>query len=958
MSDNIPPIGIDLGTTYSCVGIMLNGKVEIIPNDMGEKLTPSIISFLKKGNIIGEYANDQLIKNPKNTIYNVKRFIGRQYNDPEIKEDLSLYSFEIENINNIPKIIINIDKKRKEYLPEQISAMILSKLKSNVSKFINKEIKDAIITVPAYFNDNQRQATKQAGQIAQLNVLRIINEPTAAAIGFGLHKKLKENEKILVFDLGGGTFDVSLLELSDDMFEVIGTKGDTHLGGEDFDNKLVDFCIKKFNEVNYNINIKNEPSAMRRLKNACEKCKRELSFSLESTIDIDYLINRKSFYCKILRNDFEELCKELFDKCFDIVKSLLLETNTDKKSIKEIVLVGGSTRIPKIVEMIKELFDMKEPNKNINPDEIVAYGASIYAAIIKKIDDVEDLDFILFDVNPMSLGIGSINNKMSFVIPKYQKIPIKVTKTYYTTYDNQTSIKFPVYEGENKNTQFNHLLGCFKIYDIPINKKGEVSFDVTFEIDVNSILTVTAIEKSMKLSQKIVIVDGIANLSKNEIEKYIKECEILRKQEITNEDLKKIGNIKLKIYYLENKLKEKFINKNEKISYINNLIEYLSKYLYSINISELNNDTVLEKTNIYLKKLLNNYKLLLYEYNISFEQKQNIISKIRKIFKTIYSNKIQCLVGFIHILESQKEIYYSLKTFLMRLYFNEGLNNYNNKKYLIAKYFFLETQNFFQNKEDLVNFKDLHDEYNDIITSTVFYLKRIKVNQLMEIAFTYYKQAIYESETLDVKLIYTALDKYREAFKEISSSENLIDIEYEAKCLSQIIIIQYTILKTKELDTIYNLGMQCLNLANSLYSTNINNKEWYINVKEIIQEISKKKKISEKNNEEFKEQLKKEKPEIFEEIDREYSKSPIQFIKFILKKYPYKNYDSNLNIEKDYNTNPYELLKKLTSKYHPDRYKNKTIEEKEFYTIINYISALLNNIYSFNCSFNTPSQNI
>ncbi len=365
MSYNIPPIGIDLGTTYSCVGIMLNGKVEIVPNEMGEKLTPSIISFLKNGNIIGETAQDQLIKNPKNTIYNIKRFIGRHYNDPEIKEDLLLYPFEISNINNIPKIIVNINNNKKEFLPEQISAMILSKLKDNVSSFIKKEIKDAIITVPAYFNDNQRQATKQAGEIAKLNVLRIINEPTAAAIGYGLDKKLKNNEKVLVFDLGGGTFDVSLLELSEDTFEVIGTKGDTHLGGEDFDNLLVDFCIEQFNEDNYNmnINIKKDPIAMRRLKNACEKCKRNLSFTDESQIDIDSLINRKNFYINILRTDLEKLCKPLFKKCFDIVNSLLIETKTDKKEIKEILLVGGSTKIPKIQKMMKELFK-KEPNKN------------------------------------------------------------------------------------------------------------------------------------------------------------------------------------------------------------------------------------------------------------------------------------------------------------------------------------------------------------------------------------------------------------------------------------------------------------------------------------------------------------------------------------------------------------------------------------------------------------------
>ena len=943
-----PPIGIDLGTTYSCVGVMLNGKVEIIPNELGERLTPSIVSFVDNGNFIGEVAKDQLIKNPKNTIHNVKRFIGRQYNDPEIKNDLSLYSFEISNVNNIPKIIININNEKKEFLPEQISGLILSKLKDDVSKFLKKEIKDAIITVPAYFNDNQRQATKNAGKIANLNILRIINEPTAAAIGFGLDKKLKNNEKVLVFDLGGGTFDVSLLELSDDIFEVIGTKGDSHLGGEDFDNLLVNHCIEHFkeNNNNLNINIENDPVAMRRLKNACEKCKRDLSNSLESNIDIDSLINRINFSIKILRSDFENLCETLFNKCFDIVNSLLLETKTDKNSIKEIILVGGSTKIPKIREKIKNLFNMKEPNKTINPDELVAYGASVYAAILNKTDDVEDLDFILFDVNPMSLGIGSINNKMSFVIPKYQKIPIKVNKTYYTTYDYQKSIKFPIYEGENKNTEFNHLLGCFKIFDIPVKKKGEVSFDVSFEIDVNSILTVTAVEKSTKLSQKIVIVDGIANLNKNDIEKYKKDCQILRSQEIKNVDLEKIGNIKLKIYYLESKLQSNINNKKDNISSLKRLIEFLLNYLNSINIADLNNETIFEKTNIYFKKLLYYYNILLNENVISKDDKNDIISKIKDLFKILYSNQIQCLLGLIKILESQKEIYYSLKIFLMRLYYNEGFKKYEKREYKIAKYYLLESQNFFHNTDNLIQFNDIYDEYKDIFESTKFYLKRIKINQLMKIAYTYYKNAIFESENLDMALIYISLDKYREILKEIYEQKKEIDIEYEIKCLYYIIIIQYKVLKSKEFNNINILIMQFLNLSQSLNSENSENEQ-YKEIKRIHDEISKQSIDLKKTDEEFKEQMKKEKPQIFEEIEKYNNHYPnIEFIKLIIEKYPYKGYNPNENILTEYQENNIECLKKLCQKYHPDRYKKKTYEEREFYIIICTISPILNHFYS------------
>ena len=368
--------------------------------------------------------------------------------------------------------------------------MVLKELKEYSSNFIKKEVKDAIITVPAYFNDAQRQATINAGELAGLNVLRIINEPTAAAIAYGLNKKLNKSEKILIFDLGGGTFDISLLELSEDIFEVIGTKGDTHLGGEDFDRLLVDFCIDEFNKAN-NLDIRSNQRALKRLKFACEKCKIDLSNSLQSTIDIDSLMNGQDFNITINRYKFEELCSALFTKCIKILRSLFEETKQDKKSIKEIILIGGSSRIPKIIELIKEFFDGKEVNISINPEEAVAYGAAVQAAIMSDLYEINNLDLILLDVTPMSLGIEKIGKKMSKVINKYTKIPVQVSKTFYTAHDYQTSIKFPVYEGEYENTESNHFLGIFKIFDIPIKKKGEVSFEVTFDIDVNSILTVT-----------------------------------------------------------------------------------------------------------------------------------------------------------------------------------------------------------------------------------------------------------------------------------------------------------------------------------------------------------------------------------------------------------------------------------------------------------------------------------
>ncbi len=945
--DEIPPIGIDLGTTFSCVGVMQNGKIDIIPNEMGERITPSMVSFTKEGLLVGEGTKYQIIKNPENTIYNVKRLIGRKYS--EIEKEKNLFPFKIEsNENDQIQIIVSTDKEIKKFFPDQISAMVLKELKDYSSKFLKKEVKDVVITVPAYFNDAQRQETINAGKLAGLNVLRIINEPTAAAIAYGLNKKSNKSENILVFDLGGGTFDISIVDLSKDIFEVIGTKGDTHLGGEDFDNLLVDFCIDEFNKAN-NLDIRSNQRALKRLKLACEKCKIDLSNSLQTTIDIDSLMNGKDFNITINRSKFEELCSYLFNKCIKILRSLFEETKQDKKLIKEIILIGGSSRIPKIIELIKEFFDGKEVNMSINPEEAVAYGAAVQAAIMSDLYEINNLDLILLDVTPMSLGIEKIGKKMSKVINRYTKIPVQVTKTFYTAHDYQTSIKFPVYEGEYENTEFNHFLGIFKIFDIPIKKKGEVSFEVTFDIDVNSILTVTAVEESKNLSNSITIINDRGDLTYEQIEQLKKEGETFKKCEIHSEYFSKLKNIKLKMSYLEKEL-ENNLNKNVKIQILQNLIESINEYLNALDSNQFDNITLFDKFLVYLKKLLDVYNILLkIKKDISKDEKEKIISGVKDLIKKVYGRNMSYLFNIISLLDKNEEIYLTIMVDLMRLYFNEGLKRYNDKEYDKSKYFLSESDSYFyfnKMKNKISKYPELEKEYDDIKESCLFYKKRITAKQLMKNGKKYLQKGVFDSENLDIDSIYIALDNYRMALKEIcKEQEKSNDPEYEVKCISQILIIEYKILKLNQFEKINKLAKHCFNIIDSLNNNNYEKKKWY----NIIEEINEKRKKVIHDDKELISKIKKEKPEIFEEIKNKFKESPEVFILFILEKYPYPKYKPYENIQEELN-NGRKFLRHLCGKYHPDKnikLKNK-YEEKEFekYVIYSTISSYLNNLYS------------
>jgi heat shock protein 5 len=560
-----PVIGIDLGTTYSCVGIFRNGSVEIIPNELGNRITPSIVAFTDEERLVGESAKNQGALNPTRTVYSVKRLIGRKYMDKEVQLDKKLLPYNIINKDGKPYIEVEIKGEKKAFAPEEISAMILIKMKQIAENYLGKEVKNAVITVPAYFNDSQRQSTKDAGMIAGLNVLRIINEPTAAAIAYGLDKKDKERN-ILVFDLGGGTFDVSLLTIDSGVFEVIATNGDTHLGGEDFDNRVLDYLMKKIKKT-HNQDVSKNKSAIQKLKTEIEKAKRNLSSSPQAAIEIDELVEGLDFKDSITRSKFEELNMDLFKKTMDPVEKVMGDSGMKKTEIHEVVLVGGSTRIPKIQQLIKDYFNGKEPNKGINPDEAVAYGAAVQGGILGGETSEQTKDLILIDVTPLTLGIETVGGVMSKIIPKETVIPAKKSQVFTTYQDNQTTVTINIFEGERPLVKDNHALGKFDLTNIPPAPRGQPQIEVTFDVDENSILTVTAVEKGTGKTEKLVVTNDSGRLSKDEIEKMLREAKQFEEQDKkVKEKIDAKNSLENYIYSMKNTVEDKEKGVADKLS--------------------------------------------------------------------------------------------------------------------------------------------------------------------------------------------------------------------------------------------------------------------------------------------------------------------------------------------------------------------------------------------------------
>ncbi|RWR76767.1 heat shock cognate protein 2-like protein [Cinnamomum micranthum f. kanehirae] len=536
--DNSLAIGIDLGTTYSCVAVWKYDHIEIIPNDQGNRITPSCVAFTDEMRLIGDAAINQASINSINTIFNVKRLIGKRFSDESVQNDMKSLPFKvIAGPGDKPMINVQYKGAEKQFRPEEISSMVLTKMRGIAEDYLGRIVKNAVITVPAYFNNSQRQATKDAGLIAGLNVISIISEPTAAAIAYGLDNKVGSNGKknVLIFDLGGGTFDVSILTIENCNFEVKATTGDTHLGGEDFDNRMVNHFIQEFKRK-HKIDISDNPRAIRRLRTACERTKRTLSSMPQTTIQIDCLYDGIDFHSTVTCARFEELNMDLLKKCLELVNNCLIDAKIDKNSIDDVVLVGGSTRIPKVQQLLQDFFNGKELCKSISPDEAVAYGAAVQAAKLSGMGNQKVKELVLMDVTPLSLGVHIKGNLMAVMIPRNTSIPTEREDMFSTTTDNQTSILIQVYQGERTISYENHLLGKITISGIPPAPKGDISVTVCFQIDVNGILKVSVEEKTTRQKNEITITNDQYSLCNQEIERMLKDAE---KYKLEDQEYKK-----------------------------------------------------------------------------------------------------------------------------------------------------------------------------------------------------------------------------------------------------------------------------------------------------------------------------------------------------------------------------------------------------------------------------------
>ena len=996
-------LGLDLGTTFSCIGVYRKGGVEIIPNRDGERTTPSIVTIIDEKNIkTGEETLGHLVKDYDSSIYAIKRFIGRKYMDNDVKEEINKENFPFQIIGDkegkYPLVLVDKNNHKITYTLEEISSFIIKKMVNNAEAYLGKKVNSLVITVPANFNDAQRNCTKQAAKLAGVNVLRIINEPTAAALAYGLEQNVDDQEnnekKILVFDLGGGTFDVTILKIikgGEQNFEIMSTKGDKFLGGEDFDNKLVEFVLDKFCKKmkESKEEIKKDKKCIKRLKISCENIKRVLSSSEETTLYISNFYKNNDIYETISRSDFEDLCTDLFERLKIPIDDALTDAKLTKDEIGEIVLVGGSSRIPKVKDFLKEYFDIKDIktktqetpktriNDSINPDETVAYGATLMAAKILIKSDNNIANFSLMDITPLSLGINIRNksenpeikkegDEMSVLIQRGSHIPFSQSKTYQTSEDNQTTVGINIFEGEKKYTHYNHFLGKVELFDLPKKKKGEVKIEVKFFVDVNGILSVTATEKQTGKTISTKIKNDSAALTEKDLEKLKEKNKALyEKKNKTNKDID-YSNLKETLKEFQDAYNQSE-DEADKYDILKNYNEVLEEFINSFD-KNFDNETMVEKYYIYVKELINSYvKILNMKEHLSKEDQETIVSNIKEyiiIFAKQSSGYLDNLVEMMK--EINKKIFFEIITIVI-----EELNNCGKKcleeRKKFCKYhsliYFEKAFSFF--KKYIGDFRNmttckkeirekckaqiaLSESYKNDINSNAILLTQESLNsdKLIEsnmTGFTNNLLGLKISANDEMERYQIVLTNYEKMLSEIKDNN-----KEKAICISYILKIAINYLGDSNYKKYIKLGEECEFIVDQL---NLDKKEkWYQDFLEIYKEVKENYDITKENEVEMKDKIKKKYKEKFDEIDSKFAKKKnnLEFINYILTIKPYPKYEEDKENKKyDFTKDTQDLKLYLQSQYHPDKYPYSMDDEESQlnYCLIEVIESYLNKMY-------------
>ena len=993
------PIGIDLGTTFSCIGVYRNAAVEIIPNEKGDRTTPSVVSFLDGDIYVGEQTEYKRLKDPKNKIYAVKRIIGRNFDDEEVQEDIRAFSYKIVS-DHLGRPVIEVNSNGiKRYSPEQIAAKILAKLKQSAESFLGQNIKKVVITVPAYFTERQKQATKNAGEIAGLEVIKIINEPTAASLAYGFGKynnnfgkllnkknifdeispmtnrsaptpimeKKKDCQNILVFDLGGGTLDVTLLELEEGDITVKSHSGKMHLGGEDFDNQIMQYCINQFRyKTSIDLNKEEYLKQKTRLKEHCEKAKKKLSQQKEVEIEVESIAKGKDFYLKLSRAKFEDLCKDIFEKCKLPINEVLNDAKCKPQDVDEIVLVGGSTRIPKIQEMLKDYFFGKELNKRLNPDEAVAYGATIEAALqMGKYSE----DVALLDVCPFSLGIAVVNRQddkvedmlMSKVIKRGSKLPCKKMEIFNPAEDYQKSILFRVYEGENQYVKNNYLLGKFRLVNLPMKPKNEVDFEVTFDLDEDSILTVTAVEKNNKSNcNSIVIKNDKGGLSKNEIEEAKK-----RQNDEYGSNLEPAmiieRNYKKEINKLYNEINS-LTDPKEQYYTIIKLKNTIENFVNSFNKENMENETYKQKMYYYLTYLFNCYSSLLNFKNlISDEEKDDIISKVKNYLQNFEKTGTSYGSTLVKIFkDNENDIFGEFCIQILGYYSQRGTEYYanpfsNEKKN--AKHYLEEALSIIRKysvKEKIQNNSYLLDRFISIEDNINELLNILKAESIEKYCASFSKDMlIRENEFSTEEKKIDILDRFKDALAFLKNPRKRADKLLKAIYLANIIKIEFKMFNSNNYDALLKMIDDCISLKLDVpqgCGSRVEGPqlEWFNEICKIKQEIEKKKEQLKLNPKEDENKIKEELKYTLDEINFYYQKGKIDFFFYVLKYHKPIGLDDDYifqtrgQLENKYNEDTKKFLKKMRRLYNPVRYKGDKEEEQKRHAIMQEIQKLLN----------------